>query len=122
MTQRERKAFDALEELDRRSVLIGHISAVLGYDFETVMSKKGGDERASQMAFLSSMDHEISSSERMRELLEELSNMKDATDEQKALVDDLTVITGQKPMLCRAKKSISNFKLREGMVIGAVKG
>ena len=40
-------------------------------------------------------------------------------DEQKALVDDLTVITGQKPMLCRAKKSISNFKLREGMVIGA---
>ena len=40
-------------------------------------------------------------------------------DEQKALVDDLTVITGQKPMLCRAKKSISNFKLREGMPIGA---
>ena len=40
-------------------------------------------------------------------------------DEQKALVDDLPVITGQKPMLCRAKKSISNFKLREGMVIGA---
>ena len=36
-------------------------------------------------------------------------------DEQKALVDDLTAITGQKPMLCRAKKSISNFKLREGM-------
>ena len=40
-------------------------------------------------------------------------------DEQKTLVDDLTAITGQKPMLCRAKKSISNFKLREGMVIGA---
>ena len=40
-------------------------------------------------------------------------------DEQKALVDDLTVITDQKPMLCRAKKSISNVKLREGMVIGA---
>ena len=40
-------------------------------------------------------------------------------DEQKALVDDLSLIAGQKPMLCRAKKSISNFKLREGMVIGA---
>ena len=40
-------------------------------------------------------------------------------DEQKALVDDLTAITGQKPQLCKAKKSISNFKLREGMVIGA---
>lgn len=40
-------------------------------------------------------------------------------DEQKQLVDDLMAITGQRPMLCRAKKSISNFKLREGMVIGA---
>ena len=40
-------------------------------------------------------------------------------DEQKNLVDDLTAISGQKPQLCRAKKSISNFKLREGMVIGA---
>ena len=40
-------------------------------------------------------------------------------DEQKTLVEDLTAITGQKPMLCKAKKSISNFKLREGMVIGA---
>ena len=40
-------------------------------------------------------------------------------DDQKSLVDDLTAITGQKPMLCKAKKSISNFKLREGMVIGA---
>ena len=40
-------------------------------------------------------------------------------DEQKTLVDDLATITGQKPMLCRAKKSISNFKLREGTVIGA---
>jgi large subunit ribosomal protein L5 len=40
-------------------------------------------------------------------------------DEQKTLVDDLAAITGQKPLLCKAKKSISNFKLREGMVIGA---
>ena len=40
-------------------------------------------------------------------------------DVQKALLDDLQAITGQKPMLCKAKKSISNFKLREGMIIGA---
>ncbi len=40
-------------------------------------------------------------------------------DEQKALVEELQEVTGQKPMLCKAKKSISNFKLREGMVIGA---
>lgn len=31
---------------------------------------------------------------------------------------DLTQITGQKPLVCKAKKSVSNFKLREGMEIG----
>ena len=40
-------------------------------------------------------------------------------DEQKNLMGDLMAITGQKPKVCKAKKSISNFKLREGMVIGA---
>ena len=34
-------------------------------------------------------------------------------------VKDLTVITGQKPAVARAKKSIAQFKLREGMPIGA---
>jgi large subunit ribosomal protein L5 len=33
-------------------------------------------------------------------------------------LDDLTRITGQKPIVRRARKSISNFKLREGMPIG----
>jgi large subunit ribosomal protein L5 len=40
-------------------------------------------------------------------------------DVQKGIVDDLTKLAGQKPVLCKARKSISNFKLREGMVIGA---
>jgi large subunit ribosomal protein L5 len=31
---------------------------------------------------------------------------------------DLTMITGQKPVICKAKRSVSNFKLREGMDIG----
>lgn len=35
-----------------------------------------------------------------------------------AAVSDLTAITGQKPLVTRAKKSISNFKLRQGMPIG----
>ena len=34
-------------------------------------------------------------------------------------VTDLTVITGQKPLITRAKKSIATFKLREGNAIGA---
>lgn len=40
-------------------------------------------------------------------------------DELKTLLDDLAKITGQTSTPCKARKSISNFKLREGMVIGA---
>jgi large subunit ribosomal protein L5 len=35
-------------------------------------------------------------------------------------VEELTAITGQKPVVTKAKKAISNFKLREGMPIGAM--
>ena len=37
-----------------------------------------------------------------------------------AAVNDLTAITGQKPVVTRARKSIATFKLREGMPIGAM--
>ena len=36
-----------------------------------------------------------------------------------AAVDDLTIITGQKPVVTKARKSIAGFKLREGSAIGA---
>ena len=35
-----------------------------------------------------------------------------------AAVGDLTIITGQKPIVAKARKSIANFKLREGKAIG----
>ena len=35
-----------------------------------------------------------------------------------AIVTDLAAITGQKPVVCKARKSVANFKLREGMNIG----
>ncbi len=37
-----------------------------------------------------------------------------------AAVNDLATITGQKPVITRARKSIASFKLREGMAIGAM--
>ena len=40
-------------------------------------------------------------------------------DTLKLVADDLAKITGQRPSIRKATKSISNFKLREGMVIGA---
>ena len=47
--------------------------------------------------------------------------MGETMDNPKALeaaVNDLTIITGQKPIMTKARKSIANFKLREGMPIG----
>ncbi len=35
-----------------------------------------------------------------------------------AIISDLMQITGQKPVICKAKKSVANFKLREGMTVG----
>ena len=45
----------------------------------------------------------------------------EAKDNAKALeaaANDLAIITGQKPVITKAKKSVANFKLREGMNIG----
>jgi len=47
--------------------------------------------------------------------------MGEAMDNPKSLeaaVSDLTIITGQKPIMNKARKSIANFKLREGRLIG----
>ncbi len=48
--------------------------------------------------------------------------LKEAREEIKvvdAATEELAAITGQKPQVTRAKKSISNFKIRQGMPIGA---
>lgn len=50
------------------------------------------------------------------------SCVAEATQDSKklqAVVDELMAITGQKPVITTAKKSIAQFKLREGMQIGA---
>ena len=44
---------------------------------------------------------------------------KDNSKMMDAICTDLGAITGQKPMICAARKSVANFKLREGMAIGA---
>ena len=48
--------------------------------------------------------------------------MGDVKDNPKALdsaLRDLSIIAGQKPVVTRAKRSVANFKLREGMNVGA---
>ena len=46
----------------------------------------------------------------------------DARENPKGLekaVEEMEIISGQKPVITRARKSVANFKLREGMPIGA---
>jgi large subunit ribosomal protein L5 len=47
-----------------------------------------------------------------------LSEAKDNIKVLDIAMSELASIAGQKPIVCRAKKSVSNFKIREGMPIG----
>lgn len=47
-----------------------------------------------------------------------LSEAKDNVKVVETASDELAAITGQKPLVCKAKQSVSNFKIREGMPIG----
>ena len=46
------------------------------------------------------------------------SEAKDNSKVIESVVEDIKKITGQQPIVCKAKKSVANFKLREGMPIG----
>ena len=48
-----------------------------------------------------------------------LGDCKDNSKALEAAVIDLGIIAGQKPVISKAKKSVANFKVREGMNIGA---
>lgn len=48
-----------------------------------------------------------------------LGDVKDNTQSFNKAVDELALITGQKPLVTTAKKSIANFKLRAGQKVGA---
>jgi len=48
-----------------------------------------------------------------------LGDIKDNSKSFQLAVDELKLISGQKPCVTRAKKSVANFKVREGMTIGA---
>ena len=47
-----------------------------------------------------------------------LGESKDNPKAIETAVNELSIISGQKPLITKAKKSIANFKLREGMTVG----
>ena len=48
-----------------------------------------------------------------------LGSEKDNPKGMESAVEELSIIAGQKPVVTKAKKSVANFKVREGMNIGA---
>jgi large subunit ribosomal protein L5 len=48
-----------------------------------------------------------------------LGDAKDNTKLMETAVEELSLISGQKPVVTKSKKSIANFKLRQGMSVGA---
>ena len=48
-----------------------------------------------------------------------LGDCKDNAKSMEVAVSELTIISGQKPLVTKAKKSIANFKVRAGMNVGA---
>ena len=81
---------------------------------------KYNDEIAAQLK----EDLELENAMQVPRLLKIVVNMGvgDAAQDAKLMdgaVEDLRIITGQQPKVTMARKSISNFKLREGMDIGA---
>ena len=57
---------------------------------------------------------------KLEKIIINIGDGKAATDGRalESMVDELTAISGQKPVIKRAKKSIAGFKIREGMPIG----
>ena len=45
---------------------------------------------------------------------------KNNAKEIEAIIKDLGIITGQKAVICKARKSVANFKLREGETVGVM--
>lgn len=86
MTETQQKAYDSLLAMDRKYTMIGHIAATVEYDFETVMSKQGGEEKSQQLGYLTEVLHDMATSETLGKDLSALEGLADATDEQKALV------------------------------------
>lgn len=68
------EALKVLKAEDSAITRIGHIIAALGWDQDTQMPPKGADERGEQMAMLSSLIHEKSTSSRMQEAVAALSD------------------------------------------------
>jgi carboxypeptidase Taq len=78
----KKEAFEKLAEIDRKVTLINHICAVLGWDFETTISPKGGEERGAQLAYLEESTHDLLTSKQMDEIFSVINSRTPGFDDR----------------------------------------
>lgn len=61
-------------EMHAEKTVLGQVAGLVGWDFETMMPKKAVEQRGGMMAFLSKMEHQMSTNPKLGELLDNIEN------------------------------------------------
>jgi carboxypeptidase Taq len=75
--------YDQVLEMYSEKTILNQVAGLVGWDFETMMPKKAVEQRGGMMAFLSKLDHQMSTDPKLGELLASIEN----SDEYKDLSD-----------------------------------
>ena len=86
MENNSKELYSAYCELMQKAADIYYASAVLSWDQETYMPPKGAEARGRQLSTLAGQAHEILTSDKLEQLLKELSAKEDLTDTEKSNV------------------------------------
>ncbi len=86
MGNSSKELYSAYCELMQKAADINYASAVLGWDQETYMPPKGAEARGRQLSTLAGQAHEILTSDKLEQLLKELSTKEDLNDTEKSNV------------------------------------
>ncbi len=84
MTETTQQLFVAYSDLMQKAADINNASAVLGWDQETYMPPKGGEARGRQLSTLAGLAHEVLTSDKLEQLLKELSTREDMADAEQS--------------------------------------
>lgn len=85
MTKKE--ALETLIEINKKMMVLNNIGATIGWDFETCMAKKGGEDKGDQMAYISGQMHELSCDPRLDEIFDTINAKTEGlSDRDRAIV------------------------------------
>ena len=81
--QSTKELYESYKEILQKAADVNNASAVLGWDQEVYMPAKGFEARGRQLATLASIAHDMVTGDDFGEMLQELSNRNDLTDDEK---------------------------------------